>query len=354
MCAKKVENKSFQAFSADMRNDNLKKVLFMYGPEQYLVKWAVESIKKKYVNQASEVMDFVVIEDEHIEAENIIEACETFSMFSEKRVIWVKDYAPLMTDGIPRGYSESSITSLIEYVEHSNDNALLIFSCERPIGKSKLVKAIKKASSWYEFVSLSRPELMSFAAKRFRSAGVEIKPAEMSMLINSTGYENKESDYRLYNFENDIMKVIAHAENGRVTEDDIYTVVDGDNATFVFDLLDGISGNNKSVAFEILDNRFRDDYQEAPKITAAIASQIETMYIIKEFEVKSDRPVSARQINEYTGINEYRIKKLMQYVNRYSMDKIRDMLHGIYESNRNIVTGVLDGQTALEMFIAKI
>ena len=36
------------------------------------------------------------------------------------------------------------------------------------------------------------------------------------------------------------------------------------------------------------------------------------------------------------------------------MEKLRDMLKGIYEAYSNIITGILSPQTALEIFIAKI
>ena len=54
------------------------------------------------------------------------------------------------------------------------------------------------------------------------------------------------------------------------------------------------------------------------------------------------------------GGSEYRIKKLIPYANKYSVEKLKHTLSGIYEVDRNIKTGLLDGQLALEMFIASI
>ena len=54
------------------------------------------------------------------------------------------------------------------------------------------------------------------------------------------------------------------------------------------------------------------------------------------------------------GASEYRIKKLMPYVNRYSQDKLKQILSSAYETDRNIKTGLLDQQLALEMFAAGI
>ena len=44
----------------------------------------------------------------------------------------------------------------------------------------------------------------------------------------------------------------------------------------------------------------------------------------------------------------------MNYARRYSLTGLQDMLMGIYEVNMNIVSGLLDARTALEMYIARI
>ena len=45
---------------------------------------------------------------------------------------------------------------------------------------------------------------------------------------------------------------------------------------------------------------------------------------------------------------------MIPYTNRYSADKLKKILSNIYEVDRNIKTGVLSDQMALEMFIARM
>ena len=98
----------------------------MYGIEQYLVKWAVETLVKKYVNSAASAMDYVKLSGERITVSEIINACETFSMFSERRIVWVRDFKPLESDSA-RGFSKDEIKELAAYAEKSNDRTILIF-----------------------------------------------------------------------------------------------------------------------------------------------------------------------------------------------------------------------------------
>jgi DNA polymerase-3 subunit delta len=354
MYSKKKTDRSFNVFLREMKDGSIGNVVLMSGREQYLVKWAVDMIRKKYVDQATEAMDYAVLDEDAATVENIIETCQTFSMLSEKRVIWVRDFRPLKSKHLGKGYTEESLEELTGYIEDPNEAAMVIFSSEELDESAPVVKALKKKGTCYEFVALSDRELQSFAGKRFREAGLRISTAAMNHLLRSTGYGNSESDYRLYNFENDIRKIIAHAEGGVITEADIDSAVAGDNDTFIFDLIDGISGNNKKVALEVLYNKLHANNYDAVPITAAIISQIELMLEVKEFLLSERGPKNAEAINKYTGINVYRIRKVMKYCGRYSLEKLREMLKGIYETYANILTGILEPQLALELFIAQI
>lgn len=340
---------SFKVFSEDLKNDNFGGVLLLYGVEQYLVKWAVESLVKKFVNPAALSMDFVQLDEDGVTCGEIIEACETFSLFSKRRVVWVKNFKPLGGDN-PRGYSKAQIEELARYVGESNEAAILIFSAEEVKASAILPTALKKHGQCYDFAQIDKAELRSFAAKRFRAAGTEISADALAMLIETTGYFHKESDYRLYHFEHDIQKIIAHSDGRRIEKRDIEEAVCGDADTFVFDMLDAITGNRKDAAFCILYNILHSG-RDPFSVIGAIASQFELLLSVKEFR---DDGLALAAMHKKLGGSEYRIKKLLPYAARYSADKLRKTLSSVYEVDRQIKTGLLDSQTALELFIAGI
>ncbi|MEE0741247.1 MAG: DNA polymerase III subunit delta [Emergencia sp.] len=340
---------SFKVFSEDLKNDNIGSVLLMYGVEQYLVKWAVESLVKKFVNPQAASMDFVQLDEEGVSCSEIIQACETFSMFSSRRIVWVKNFKPLNSDS-PRGYTREQVKELADYVGASNGGTILIFSAEEVKLSAILPSALKKHGQCYDFSRIDKAELRSFAVKRFRAAGTEISPDALALLIEATGYFNKESDYRLYHFEHDIQKVIAHSDGRRIDKRDIEEAVCGDMDTFVFDMLDAITGNRKDAAFSILYNILHSG-REPFSVIGAIVSQFELLLSVKEFR---DDGMELSAMHKKLGGSEYRIKKMLPYAGKYSKDKLSHTLSSIYEVDRQIKTGLLDSQTALELFIAGI
>ena len=348
MYRKAAVKHSFKVFSENLKTGNIEKVILMHGIEQYLVKWAVDTLVKKYVNPAVKSMDYVLLDDD-ASCNQVIEAAETFTMFSERRVVWVRDFKPLNSDS-PRGYNKDDIKALADYLQSSNDSTILIFSSEEIKSSAILTSALKKTGQVYDFAPIDKPDLVSFARKRFNTAGIDITPGGVNALIEATGYYHKESDYRLFHFENDIQKIIAHSDGIRVTEKDILETVSGDMDTFVFDMLDGISNNQKEKAFSILHNMMHGG-TDAFSIIGAIVSQFEMMLSVKQMR---EEGMDLSSIHKKLGGSEFRIKKMLPYANKYSVDKLKKVLSSIYETDRNIKTGLLEPQMALEMFIAGI
>jgi DNA polymerase-3 subunit delta len=340
----------YREFIKDLRSGSIGGTVLMYGAEQYLVRWAVSALKKKYVEPATEVMDYTVYDSES-DMYEMIEGFQTMPFMSEKRVIWVRDAAFISSASAP-GFTSEVQEKLLEYAGDPNENAVVIFSAEKADGKTKLVKKLKKCGSYYEFTKLSEPEFTSFAMKRFKAAGLRCSTQCMSMLVGITGYFNKESEYTLDQFDNDLKKITALCGEGRVTPDAVEYAVNGDKDTFIFDLLDGISGNNKKTAFELLSYRLKGDPDGAMPLIGSIVSQMEIMYEIKEFQARGVRTAAA--IHDRTGLNEYRVKKAAGYAARYSKEKVKSMLLSIYDVNRQIITGELRPDMALELFIAGI
>ncbi|SDE80621.1 DNA polymerase III subunit delta [Eubacterium pyruvativorans] len=349
---KKKADRGFRVFTKELKNNELKNVTVLYGQEDYLIRWAIGQVKKKYIEPSTEMIDYVMMQDDVIPPEDIMTACRTLPMLSEKRVVVVRDFAPMQAAGVPAGYTESGIASLIEFVKNPPDCTMLIFASTKTNGNTKLMRALKKYGTSYQFDALNEQELMAFANKRFQARGLGISTRDMHRLIQSTGYFNKDSEYRLDHFVNDLTKIIALCPGGRVTAEAIESSVEGDRDKFIFNLLDGISGNDKSSAFSILHNEISAG-TAGMQIAGSIISQMEVMYIVRQFMNRREM-TSPGQISRYTGLNEYRVKKAMQYARRYSAEKLRHMLSDIYEVNVQIVTGLLDERTALELFIAKI
>lgn len=340
---------AFKTFNTDLKEDNFPAVILMYGVEEYLTDWAAGCLVNRFVNPAAKSLDYVKLSDDTAGADAVLEACNTFTMFSERRVVWAKDFTPLKAVN-PKGFTTSDKEKLIDYVKNPNEGTLLILSSSELEEKNDLVKELKKVCRCYDFDKLDYAALMGFAEKRFRAAGVQISRDTLKYMIDETGYFNKETEYRILNLENDIKKVIAHSDGMIVKEEDVSATLNGDMDTFVFNFLDAVSNNKKDIAFSLLHNIMAAG-SDVFSIVGLLVNHFELVLEVKEF--KQD----GMNLGAITGVmkmHEFRIKKAMSFADKFTVEKLKSILSQLYEIDRNIKTGALEQAMALELMVGRI
>jgi len=230
------------------------------------------------------------------------------------------------------------------------ESCVLIFTANSADKRRKLYKAVVSSGAAYEFKELDDRSLKSFIQKRLKHSGKKACPSVISELVSLSGYYDKETDYTLFNLENDINKLIAHCEGEEVTLSDIRNAVSGNTETNIFDMIDAISQNKKDEAFLLLHNLLNSGESEY-KLLALICSQFETILAAKELKEEGR---SYREIQDMLNIHEYRVKKAVLFANRYTSEQLYNALKHAYRVDSNIKNGLLDSHLALEMLIAEI
>ena len=339
---------AFQTFHKDLKTGIFPEVIFMYGEEEYLIQWACNSLADKFVDRGMRDIDYVKA-DEHEDVNELISLCDTFSMMSERRVIWAKDYGPLLKKN-SKGFGEKELEKLVTYIENPNPQSILIFSASSPEDGSALVKYLKKECKSYAFDRLDRPQLNGFAEKRFRAAGVNIDRHVLKYLIDETGYFNRETEYTIFNLENDIKKIIAYNESGNICEEDIDQTLKGDLDKFAFDFLDAVTSNKKDVAFRMLNNILGNG-GEVFSVLGLLVNQFELMLETKEM---AETTRDTQKMADVLKMNPYRVKKALSYADKFEKKKLQSLLSQLYEIDRNIKTGMMEQTLALELLIGRI
>lgn len=347
---------AFKTFAGDLRAGDISPVIYMYGAEEYLIEWAVNTLAGKYVSPGAKSMDFERPDGESVTADDIVNACETFSMFSQRRIIWVREYPALWQDNA-KGFSSGELNKLETYLESPNEGSVLIFSTsrvkndpkDRKEKKSKLNNLLLKKAKCYDFGPLDRQALRSFIEKRMKAAGLTIDRSTVDYLMDVSGYFHKDTDYRLLNLSGDLDKIAGLAES-RVTRADVDRTILGDMDTYIFDFLDYVSSNRKEDAFILLHNILSSG-NDVYSVLALLIGQFELMEEVTELrEASMDIPAIVREM----GMHEFRVKKALQSASRFGKDKLRDILIRLYQTDTDIKQGNIDGAVALELLIGRM
>ena len=103
---------------------------------------------------------------------------------------------------------------------------------------------------------------------------------------------------------------------------------------------------DRSKALEIAETIIREDDGAIPAV-ALLTKQFEIMYDALELEPKG---YSIAQMAKMTGVNEFRFKRAYQAACSYSKGRVRELLKGLYNIDRDMKRGDIDKDAALELF----
>ena len=335
------------------------RVILLCGTEGFLIDWAKKEILSKFVSPASKALDYISIDEAELKDMSLVEAieesCNTYPLLSERKVVVVNN-PKMLSQGKYNKKTKSKAEGVspdtkrtIEIMETMPESTILIFISQDVDKRKKIVREIAGKGEIFDFQQLERNDLTGFAQKRFQANGVTITRDLMNYLIEKTGYYNKESDYNLFTFSNDLVKICALSEES-VTKEAIDNTVESDAETFIFDLLDCMSRGKKDRALLLLNN-IVGETDDISYYTAMIVGQFEIMYSAKELK---DNGVPDRIVIQNIGVNEYRYQKLLPYINKFSKDKLAQILMNAYNIERNVKKGILRSKMALEYFVGSI
>lgn len=308
------------------------------------MEWAVNQIVAKYVDEEWRSIDYRQLDGSTVNAYDIMSDARAYSMFSEKRVIVVKNWQPLYRKAADAGADE-----MLTFAAEKQETSILIFLLEsRYAGDiTSYGRKMVKACSAYEFARLEKADLKSFINKRVHAGGKMLTRRELEFLIDISGYYNKESTYTLTQMDADLGKIIKASKDDQITSGVIEDLLTGDSDRFVFNLVDAVVSGNRSRALAITETIINED-DGAMQVIALLMKQFEIMYDALEL---SQEGMSIAQMAKKTGVNEFRFKKAWQAANTYSLSRIRKLLKELYNIDRDIKRGDIDKDTALELFV---
>ena len=168
---------------------------------------------------------------------------------------------------------------------------------------------------------------------------------ELDHMIDVSGYYNRGSAYDLSLLDRDTDKIVKACEGDDISAALIEEILIGDSDRFVFSLVDALMAGDRGKALEIAEAIIKEE-DGAMAVLALLTKQFEIMYDALEL---SDKGYSISQMAKKTGVNEFRFKRAFNAAGKYRKRKIRNILIGLYNTDRDIKRGNIDKDTALEL-----
>ena len=163
---------SYQQFSKDLKNDMFRNGIFLYGSEDFLIRWALQQIIGRYTEEGFREHNLIDVSGENANLDDLIGRARTPSMFPGRRILVIRNLPMLYrktVDAVLKGEGER----LLAFLSGKSEDSFLVLTLDAE-HKGELTaygKKVAKAASSYAFDRLDRAALRGFISKRVRAAG---------------------------------------------------------------------------------------------------------------------------------------------------------------------------------------
>lgn len=338
---------SLEVLKKQLKEENLQKVYLFTGAEEYLKKYYVNAITKLIVAEDNKELNCVFFEGK-TDTEAIIANCETLPVFSEKKLVVVKNsglFKAKKGDGGDGGSQKKTAKDkLTEYMENIPDSTCLVFVDNEVDKRLKLVNAIKKQGLIVELEYQKPADLVKWMIKGFKSYGKNMDPLTASYIVEN-------SEYSMTDLLNEIDKITNFVgDKSDISMRDVEMVCNKTIKSRIFDLTDAISEGNISKALSML-NDMAALKEPMQKVMFMVIRQIRMIYRIKLLRqrgIKDD--LAARQL----GLTPYIAAKVMGSSKSLELAVLENAMYYSLELDEAIKTGKISDRIAVELLIASM
>ena len=220
-------------------------VCLFVGSEAYVKREALERLRRT-LPPGLETLNEAVLEG--ATARQITEAAETMPMMCARRVVVVRDWAPLMS-GKSKNEDEE-----VAVMERWLDNppascALIFYMREEPDARKKMTALLKKKAVVVEFAPLSDGELAKWAGARLRKQGKKISRQALAELTFMAGRE-------LTRLSGELDKLAAYLGEERVEicPEDVYEIVSASLEYNTYELVNHLISGDMMKAQQLINS----------------------------------------------------------------------------------------------------
>jgi DNA polymerase-3 subunit delta len=335
---------SIELLKKEMKDKIIRKIYLFYGTEEYLKKFYLKKLEDSL--SIGEYIDLnKIVLNEVDRYEKIIDSCETYPVFSNKKLVIVKD-SGLFKAKVSTNSQKSAPKNndFLDYLKNIPEYVCLIFMEKEVDKRLSIVDFIKKNGVLVEFPVQPIDEICSWIVKVFKTHN---KIIDKSIAIKLAGFGNG----TMMEILQEIEKIVLFLdERQSVTIEDIELICVKSIKVKVFDLTDAVARKDGKSALRLL-GELIESKEPLYKIFLMIARQIRQMLQIKLLTEKS---VDSAQIAQMMGISVYVIKKLQSQSNMFSAKGLEEVYRKCNNIDLDIKNGRINEKIAIEILVSEL
>ena len=328
-----AKDNGFIELKKQIRDNDMKNLYLFFGDEIYIKDVYIKKIKELIPDGGFADFNHIILDEKDITFDAVEDAFESFPMFSEKKLIILKN------SGIFSKPKEDVKEFWAQKLKNIPDYVTIIFDESAIDKRSSLYKQVDKSGMCVEFEYLSETDMVTWLEREARNHKKILSKSNAQYMANIC-------DSGLSYVKNELDKLINYSDT-EITLTDIEKIVAKSLTIKVFELTDAIMAKDADTAIAIA-NDLKTVKESAFKILYLMSSTFDKM-LHSKLMLKEGRTYN--EIAEKTGLRPFLVKKYLDGAKKFSEDFLTDRIIKIAEIDLNIKEGLIPEWTALEQYI---
>ena len=316
-------------------------VYLFTGPEEYVKLEGLARLREKLLPPGLEALNDAVMEG--VTAQQITDAAETMPMMAERRIVTVRDWAPLLSGRSAN--EEREVEWMQRWLENPAPGCVLVFYMRQSAdGKKKLTATLRKKAAVVDFELLSDTDLGKWCGKKLKAQGKRINARALGTLTFMAGRE-------LTRLNGELDKLSAYlGDRSEITEADVRAIVSASLEYNVFELMNHLLSGDMLKAQQTV-NSLMQGGQNPIGILAMLTRQLRQMTHMK---CALDAGEPAQVVQDRLKMHPYAARQTARQCARLDQAWLRELYEGCVDSDFAVKSGRMRDQDALNAMLFRI
>jgi len=328
-------------FFKSVKDGRWQSVYFFTGPEELTKREALAALRRAILPPGLEQLNDATLEG--VGAQAIIDSAETLPVMSERRIVVVRDWPPLVSGKSKN--EEAEVERMLNWLKDVPDTSIVVFYMTvEPDGRKKLTGALKKREGYVEFTHLSGAALQKWCAQQLKPLGKRISSDAVNEMTLMVGQD-------LTRISGELKKLAAYIEDApEIQVPDVQAIVSPSPEYSVFMILDHLLEGKVAEATRIVNSVL----QTEPSVIRIISLFSNQLRIDTHIKYALDARSSMPEVYKALGITEYRARHVQRQVRSITAEALKERYLACVEADYAIKSGRVKDHAALDALMLKI
>ena len=294
-------NLTYDDLAVAFRHGNFEPFYVLSGEEAFFADRLQALLLEHALQPHERDFNLDVIYGAEAEAENVLNACMSFPMMAERRVVVVREFDRLKGNRL-----------FAAWAERPNPAVVVLLICSGKVNASTHpYRALKKHGAWAEFKALYDRQIPTWIDRLATEKAIQIEPRAVQMLADFVGSDLRKA-------EAEIVKLATYiGDRTTVTAADVVHASGQTREVNVFELQRAVSEMRQNDAFSIAERLLQQSSNPKGECTMIVAVLSSFFTKLWQLSVFRKQRIAEKEMAAGIGVSPFFLKEYLSGLNRY-------------------------------------